>query len=55
MPIPGTKRRSYLEENIAAVAIRLNEAQLKALDEALTPDKVSGLRYNEKLMATVDR
>jgi len=55
VPIPGTKRRSYLEENIAAFAILLNEAQLKALDEALTPDKVSGLRYNEKLMATVDR
>lgn len=55
VPIPGTKRRSYFEENIVAVAIRLNEAQLKALDEALAPSKVSGLRYNEKLMATIDR
>ncbi len=55
VPIPGTKRRAYLEENIAAAAIKLEAAQLKALDEALAPDKISGLRYNEKLMATVDR
>jgi aryl-alcohol dehydrogenase-like predicted oxidoreductase len=55
VPIPGTKRRKYLEENIASVDIQLDAAQIKALDEALSPDKVSGPRYNESIMKTVDR
>jgi aryl-alcohol dehydrogenase-like predicted oxidoreductase len=55
VPIPGTKRRVYLEENIAAVSISLSDAQMKLLDEALAPGKISGPRYNEKMMATVDR
>jgi len=55
VPIPGTKRRSYLEENLAAAAIALNGAQMLALDQALAPGTVSGPRYNEKMMALVDR
>jgi aryl-alcohol dehydrogenase-like predicted oxidoreductase len=55
VPIPGTKRRTYLEENVAAASLSLNDAQMKALDEALAPGKISGLRYNEKMMAMVDR
>jgi aryl-alcohol dehydrogenase-like predicted oxidoreductase len=55
VPIPGTKRRSYLEENIAAASIALDDAQMKALDDALAPGKISGPRYNDTLMATVDR
>jgi aryl-alcohol dehydrogenase-like predicted oxidoreductase len=55
VPIPGTKRRTYLEENIAAAELTLDTAQLKALDEALPPGKVSGPRYGEKMMALVDR
>jgi aryl-alcohol dehydrogenase-like predicted oxidoreductase len=55
VPIPGTKRRSYLEENVAAASISLDTAQMTALDAALPPGKISGLRYNEQLMATVDR
>jgi len=55
VPIPGTKRRRYLEENIAAAEITLAAADIAALDAALPPDKVAGPRYNEKLMATVDR
>ncbi|RDS86902.1 aldo/keto reductase [Dyella psychrodurans] len=55
VPIPGTKRRTYLEENIAAATLSLNEAQMKALDDALAPGKISGPRYNEKMMALVDR
>jgi aryl-alcohol dehydrogenase-like predicted oxidoreductase len=55
VPIPGTKRRKYLEENIAAAAISLDAAEMKALDDALAPEKVSGPRYGEKLMAMVDR
>ncbi|OBS08419.1 aldo/keto reductase [Acidihalobacter prosperus] len=55
VPIPGTKRRSYLEENLAAADLALDAAQLQTLDEALAPGRIAGERYNERLMATVDR
>ncbi len=55
VPIPGTKRRRYLEENIAAAALVLSPAQVQALDAAMAPDKVSGARYAAALMSTVDR
>jgi aryl-alcohol dehydrogenase-like predicted oxidoreductase len=53
VPIPGTKRRSYLEQNVAAAAISLSAAELSQLDRALT--QVAGPRYNPARMATVDR
>jgi len=55
VPIPGTKRRTYLEENIAAADITLDAGQMAALDAALAPDKVAGPRYGERMMATIDR
>jgi aryl-alcohol dehydrogenase-like predicted oxidoreductase len=55
VPIPGTKRRSYLEENVAAATISLNVTDMKTLDDALAPNKVSGPRYGETLMSLVDR
>jgi aryl-alcohol dehydrogenase-like predicted oxidoreductase len=55
VPIPGTKRRAYLEENLAAVALKLSAAQLQALDEAMAPEKISGPRYAPKMMTTIDR
>jgi aryl-alcohol dehydrogenase-like predicted oxidoreductase len=55
VPIPGTKRRRYLEENVAAAAIELSQAEMAQLDAALSPENVAGPRYNEQLMATVDR
>ncbi|MES0129570.1 aldo/keto reductase [Mesorhizobium sp. M0029] len=55
VPIPGTKRRKYLEENVAAAAITLDAAEIAALDAALAPGKVSGPRYNERVMTTIDR
>ncbi|RWN28397.1 MAG: aldo/keto reductase [Mesorhizobium sp.] len=55
VPIPGTKRRKYLEENVAAAAIKLDAAAMQALDDALAPGKVSGERYNERVMVTIDR
>jgi aryl-alcohol dehydrogenase-like predicted oxidoreductase len=55
VPIPGTKRRKYLEENVAAAELRLTRDELAALDAALAPDKVAGPRYGEKAMAQVDR
>jgi aryl-alcohol dehydrogenase-like predicted oxidoreductase len=55
VPIPGTKRRAYLEENLAAAALKLSAAQLQALDAALAPEKISGPRYAPGNMATIDR
>ncbi|MDP9126433.1 MAG: aldo/keto reductase [Pseudomonadota bacterium] len=55
VPIPGTKRRKYLEENVAAAAIRLSPEVAAALGAALAPDKVQGERYSAERMATVDR
>jgi len=55
VPIPGTKRRTYLEENVAAAAIKLDATEMLGLDMALAPDKVSGPRYNERTMSMVDR
>jgi aryl-alcohol dehydrogenase-like predicted oxidoreductase len=55
VPIPGTKRRTYLEENVSAAAISLSSAELKALDEALVPSKIAGPRYSATMMSMVDR
>jgi aryl-alcohol dehydrogenase-like predicted oxidoreductase len=54
-PIPGTKRRKYLEENVAAAEIELSQTEMAQLDAALPPEKVAGPRYTERMMATVDR
>jgi aryl-alcohol dehydrogenase-like predicted oxidoreductase len=45
VPIPGTKRRSYLEENVAAVAVVLTEDELAALAAIAPPDVAAGGRY----------
>jgi aryl-alcohol dehydrogenase-like predicted oxidoreductase len=55
VPIPGTKRRIYLEENIAAVSLKLTPDEILQLDQALPPEAISGPRYNERMMAMVDR
>ena len=55
VPIPGTKRRTYLEENVGAAEVSLTRDEMSALDAALAPDKVSGPRYGEKGMSQVDR
>jgi aryl-alcohol dehydrogenase-like predicted oxidoreductase len=55
VPIPGTKRRSYLEENVAAADVALAADEMAALDAALAPDKVSGPRYAQAQQAMVDR
>jgi aryl-alcohol dehydrogenase-like predicted oxidoreductase len=55
VPIPGTKRRSYLEENIAAAAVRLDAAEMAALDDALAANKIAGPRYGAAMMSMVDR
>jgi len=55
VPIPGTKRVSYLEQNAAAVDIRLNAEQLARLDMAFPPDAASGERYPEAMAGLLDR
>jgi diketogulonate reductase-like aldo/keto reductase len=44
-PIPGTKRRSYLEENVAAVEVELSEEDLRRIDEAAPRGIAAGDRY----------
>jgi aryl-alcohol dehydrogenase-like predicted oxidoreductase len=55
VPIPGTRRLRYLEENVAAADVALSADAMAALDAALAPQKVSGPRYGPKQMAQVDR
>src|SRR5438876_7792917 len=55
VPIPGTKRRSHLEENVGAINVQLSAEEIAQLDAALPPEKVAGPRYNAKQMAMVDR
>jgi aryl-alcohol dehydrogenase-like predicted oxidoreductase len=55
VPIPGTKRRHYLEENVAAADVRLSVAEMAQLDAALAPENVSGPRYAPAQAAQVDR
>jgi aryl-alcohol dehydrogenase-like predicted oxidoreductase len=55
VPIPGTKRRRYLEENVAAADVHLSRADVERLDAALPPTVVAGPRYNERMMAFIDR
>ena len=55
VPIPGTKRRRYLEENVAAAALSLSADELQQLDRALPRGGTVGPRYNEEMMALVDR
>ena len=55
VPIPGTKRRAYLEENVAAADLRLSEADLARIDAAAPLGVTAGPRYGERLMALLDR
>ncbi len=52
VPIPGTKRVSYLEENVAAVGIELSRDDLTALTDAVPVDAVQGERYPD--MSSID-
>lgn len=55
VPIPGTKRRRYLEDDAGAASVSLSAEEMTALNSALAPDKISGPRYSERQMAMVDR
>jgi aryl-alcohol dehydrogenase-like predicted oxidoreductase len=54
IPIPGTKRRSYLEQNAAAVDITLTAEDLRLIEEVAPQGVASGLRYPEEMMTLVN-
>ena len=55
VPIPGTKRRKYLEENVAALAVTLTREDLLYIDEVFPLAAAAGERYPEHVMALVER
>jgi aryl-alcohol dehydrogenase-like predicted oxidoreductase len=55
VPIPGTKRRKYIEENAAAAGLLLTAQEVADLDAALAPDVIWGPRYSAERMRTIDR
>jgi aryl-alcohol dehydrogenase-like predicted oxidoreductase len=55
VPIPGTKRRKYLEENAGAASITLTADEVRQLDEIGSPKNVAGPRYTAERMKMVDR
>jgi aryl-alcohol dehydrogenase-like predicted oxidoreductase len=55
VPIPGTKRRKYLEQNAASVDVILSREDLARIEEVFPKDAASGLRYPEAMMASVNK
>ena len=55
VPIPGTKRMKYLDDNLGAVAVRLTPEELAQIDAILPPGAASGERYPAQSMQTIDR
>ncbi len=55
IPIPGTKRRVYLEENVAAAAIKLSPEDVSELEAAVPASEVAGDRYSPQNMKAIDR
>jgi aryl-alcohol dehydrogenase-like predicted oxidoreductase len=55
VPIPGTKRRTYLEENVKAAEIVLTSEDLARIDEVAPKNAVAGDRYSASLMTSINR
>src|ERR1700676_1129723 len=55
IPIPGTKRRKYLEENAGALGVQLTAEDLRRIDEVAPKGVASGERYTEAMMTSVNR
>jgi aryl-alcohol dehydrogenase-like predicted oxidoreductase len=55
VPIPGTKRRKYLEENVASADLKLSAQDLRRIEEVFPRDAVAGARYPEAMMKMVGR
>jgi aryl-alcohol dehydrogenase-like predicted oxidoreductase len=54
VPIPGTKRRKYLEDNVAALDVKLTDEDLRRIDEIFPRGAAAGLRYPEHMMNVVN-
>jgi len=54
VPIPGTKRQKYLEENVAAAGIELSAVEVSELETMFPPDAIAGPRYNESMARLID-
>jgi aryl-alcohol dehydrogenase-like predicted oxidoreductase len=54
VPIPGTKRRKYLEENVAAIDLKLTAGDLRRIEEIFPTGAAAGLRYPEHMMSLVN-
>ena len=55
VPIPGTKRVKYVEENVGAAAVRLSQSEVAELESTFTLDAAAGARYNQAMSRLVDR
>ena len=55
VPIPGTKRRKYLQENIGALAVDLNSNDLERIEEVAPKDAFAGSRYPEAMMKLLNK
>ncbi|KAB8140097.1 aldo/keto reductase [Chloroflexia bacterium SDU3-3] len=55
VPIPGTKRRTHLEENMGGLLVALDADQMARLDQAMPTGTILGNRYPDWIMATIDR
>lgn len=55
VPIPGTKRRTYLEENLRALEVKLSPEDRRRIEEVFPTDAAAGSRYPEHMMAIVNR
>jgi aryl-alcohol dehydrogenase-like predicted oxidoreductase len=55
VPIPGTKRRKYLEENAGALDVTLDAQDLQRINEIMPPHAAAGARYPDSMMRLVDR
>ena len=55
VPIPGTKRVQYLEDNVGAVGVELTQEDLRRIDQVFPKGAAAGERYMEGGMATVNR
>ncbi len=55
VPIPGTKRRAYLEENVAALRVKLTPEDLERLDALMPKDVAAGTRYPLEMMSAINR
>ena len=54
VPIPGTKRRKYLEENVGALQVNLTKEDLRRIDKVFPPEAAAGQRYPEHMLALVN-